>query len=65
MIMRTGVSVNYHIQMDMRTQIQTDLDLYILNFKESRSKWIWIFRASTASTPDLVCLSAYTLLVPD
>jgi hypothetical protein len=63
MIMRTGV--NYHIQMDMRTQIQMDLDLYILNLEESRSQWIWIFKASTASTPDWVCLSASTLLVSD
>ncbi len=62
MIMRTGVN---YIQMDMRTQIKMDLDLYILNLKESRSKWIWIFKASTAITPDWVCLSVYTLLVSD
>ncbi len=37
MIMRTGV--NHHIPMDMRTQIQMDLDLWSLNIKEEfRSK---------------------------
>ncbi len=28
-------------------------DIVVLNFKKSRSKRIWIFEASTASTPDL------------
>jgi len=77
MIMRTGV--NHHIPMDMRTQIQMDLDLDILNCKESRSKWIWIFGASTsrrnpdpkriwifrASTQRPLTWSDCTLFVPD